>query len=95
MRSIFGWSYPPGCSGPPEFDGPCEVCGQKPADTACICPECPVCNVYGDPDCYEKHGLVRTAEQIEGRKKADEAEREYIEAMEKSMPEESIFDEES
>lgn len=70
-RLIFGWSYPPGCSGPPEdYQGPCEVCG-KDTDN-CICPECPTCQSYGDPACYEKHGLVRTQEQIEGRKIYDE-----------------------
>lgn len=35
MRSIFGWSYPPGCNGPPDIyddtegedEWECEVCG--------------------------------------------------------------------
>lgn len=52
---VFGWSYPPGCSGPPDYDGPCDVCGQNFDN--CICPECPICEVYGDPDCYKTHGL--------------------------------------
>jgi hypothetical protein len=52
---IFGWSYPPGCSGPPDDDYPCEVCGQFVDD--CICPECPECGSFGDPLCYQKHGL--------------------------------------
>lgn len=61
-RSIFGWSYPPGCSGPPDDDeGPCEVCGLAVDD--CICPECLVCGAYGDPYCYLEHGLRRTEEQ--------------------------------
>ena len=68
MRSIFGWSYPPGCSGPPdENECPCLVCGLWPDD--CICTECPVCSSIGDPACYstpelEAHGLVRTEVQI-------------------------------
>jgi hypothetical protein len=33
-RSIFGWSYPAGCSGPPDGDGPeeCPSCGAPNAD---------------------------------------------------------------
>jgi hypothetical protein len=73
-RSIFGWSYPPGCSGPPEYDEePCEICGEHIDN--CICPECPVCGAVGDPLCYKAkphpygkyypghHGMVRTEEQ--------------------------------
>ncbi len=57
MRSVFGWSYPPGCSGPPDDgpDGPCEVCGEPVLK--CKCPECPVCGNWGDPKCYQDHGL--------------------------------------
>lgn len=39
---IFGWSYPPGCSGPPD-DGPeppCQMCGEY--EDKCKCPECQV-----------------------------------------------------
>lgn len=73
MRSIFGWSYPPGCSGPPDYDDyPCEICGELPDN--CICPECPVCGAVGDPQCYkvrpkgyshlgDHHGLVRSEVQ--------------------------------
>lgn len=67
MSGIFGWSYPPGCSGTPwDDEGPCEVCG-KDVDR-CICPECPECGVHGDPQCYDTehgHGLVKTPEQVE------------------------------
>jgi len=65
---IFGWDYPPGCSGTP-FDEPdvCEVCGGDPdssrPEAACICPVCPVCGQAGDPDCYVAHGLVKSPEQ--------------------------------
>jgi len=61
---IFGWSYPPGCHSVPgdEDDGPCLVCGQSEED--CICPECPECGSVGSPECYEKHGMVRTEEQV-------------------------------
>jgi len=61
MRSIFGWSYPPGCSGPPDEEGPCYLCGQDVDH--CICPECPVCGAVGDHLCYLDHGLHRTEEQ--------------------------------
>lgn len=55
---IFGWSYPPGCSGPPDDDGPCEVCGKHIDD--CICPECATCGDVGNPHCYKDHGMVKT-----------------------------------
>jgi hypothetical protein len=62
MRSsIFGWSYPPGCSGPPDDPGFCEVCGEN--IDYCECPECPICHEYGNPDCYKFHGMKRTEEQ--------------------------------
>lgn len=59
MRSVFGWDYPPGCSSLPwdEPDPPCEICGED--IDSCICPECPVCEEYGDPRCYLEHGLNR------------------------------------
>ena len=63
---IFGWSYPPGCSGPPDDEFPCEVCGKMADD--CICPECPVCGEKGSYTCYTANsecGLVRTQEQID------------------------------
>lgn len=61
---MFGWSYPPGCSGPPDDEeGPCSICGLAIDD--CICPECAVCGCVGDPSCYDAHGLVRTQAQID------------------------------
>jgi len=47
----FGWSFPPGCTSVPG-DEPvwCEVCGGCEDD--CVCPECPVCKIYGNPECY-------------------------------------------
>lgn len=70
---LFGWDLPPGCTmndiDPPI--PPCEVCGLDP-DDGCVCPECPVCDVIGDPKCYGQHGLVRTAEQIASRAALDE-----------------------
>lgn len=50
-HSVFGWSYPPGCSGPPDEDEPCQICHQFD----CICPECEVCGVAGDPACINTH----------------------------------------
>jgi len=45
-HSIFGWSYPPGCSGPPEPDEqPCDICWRSIED--CTCPECQTCGVQG------------------------------------------------
>lgn len=83
MRNIFGWSYPPGCSGPPEYDEQCEVCGLE-VDT-CICPECK-CGETGNPDCYENHGLEMSDAQreslarIEALEEADaKAESDYYE----------------
>lgn len=64
---IFGWSYPPGCSGPPDDDeGPCECCGM--AVDVCVCPECTVCHVHGDYRCYAfgAHEMVYTDDQIVG-----------------------------
>lgn len=58
---IFGWSYPAGCSGPPEEPEYCEVCGNH--YDSCICPECRVCKNQGDPHCYIYHKLKRTEEQ--------------------------------
>lgn len=58
---IFGWSYPPGCSGPPEPPEICEVCGEHYDN--CECPECEVCGDIGSFYCYKHHGLKRTEEQ--------------------------------
>lgn len=67
----FGWSYPPGCSGPPDDgDDICIVCGKTVDD--CICPECPECGTAGDPACYQNHGLVLTQEQIDSKEKFDQ-----------------------
>lgn len=46
---------------PYDEDYPCEVCGEY--EDKCICPECPVCGDYGNPDCYLNHGMKRTEEQ--------------------------------
>ena len=66
MRSIFGWSLPPGCSmqdiNALSEEGPCAVCGQY--EDCCICPECRECSSVGDPACYEHHGLARTDQQV-------------------------------
>ena len=48
-----------------EEDYPCECCGHDCAD--CICPECPVCGVAGDKECYEKGYLKYTEEQLAGQ----------------------------
>ena len=69
--SVFGWSYPPGCSGPEECDTTCAVCGRDQELNQCICPECPECGSHGDPVCYEQHGMERSQEQIASRAKIE------------------------
>lgn len=80
---IFGWSYPPGCTGTPYDDvfGECEVCGKDVDD--CICPECPRCETVGDPRCYQNHGMIRTLAQITSRNEADKARADEVEAEKK------------
>jgi hypothetical protein len=55
------WGDPP--------DPLCEVCGATPDH--CVCPECPVCGVAGDPACYPGHGLERSEEQIASASRND------------------------
>jgi len=75
--SIFGSSYPPGCSGTPyDNDYPCEVCGET--EDNCICPECPVCGEVGNPDCYIEHGMILSDEQKKRQEERDK--REYMQA---------------
>ena len=70
-RPNFGWSYPPGCSGPPEYDITCPVCLGYP-ETDCRCEECPVCGEAGNPDCYVMlaenrfgHGMFLSHQQLD------------------------------
>lgn len=44
-------------------DPTCEICGNDPSH--CVCPECPVCGLVGDPGCYPGHGLEKSEEQTE------------------------------
>jgi len=69
MRSVFGWSLPPGCRTLPgeEPVGPCETCGGDPEGDSCVCPECHVCHLVGNTVCYDDHGLVYSAEQLAGQ----------------------------
>jgi hypothetical protein len=76
MRSVFGWSLPPGVTNrmiDEQMSGPCAVCGASEDD--CVCPECHVCGTVGDPKCYAEdgHGLVLTCEQIVSAKEAASA----------------------
>ena len=32
---------------------PCDICNHDPAN--CVCPECEVCGVAGDPSCINNH----------------------------------------
>lgn len=73
MRNVFGHSYPPGCSGPPEGDESCSVCGAYDTDQ-CVCAECPECGTHGDPHCYRDHGMTRTTEQVNLFKARQDAE---------------------
>ncbi len=80
--SKFGWSYPPGCSGPPdEYEGPCRCCGRSCDD--CICPECSVCCSVGDPRCYTEHGLAYNDEQLEGKTAMELARQQELAAEER------------
>jgi hypothetical protein len=45
-------------------DGPCETCGGDPA--SCACPKCPTCGRVGAPECYEKHELSYSRDQLDG-----------------------------
>jgi hypothetical protein len=58
QMSVFGWSYPPGCSGPPEDDRDCEGCPvcYQPEDK-CVCRVCPGCECVGDPSCYREEAI--------------------------------------
>jgi hypothetical protein len=72
-----GWNLPPGVTyamiDDIFDDQPCDVCGQYTG--VCVCPECPICGSYGDPNCYDHlpggHGLVRSPEQVELRSAAE------------------------
>lgn len=68
-RNIFGWSYPPGCSGPPEDDTTCPACGldsELAEDKGgCSCSPCAVC---GEPGCIthmESRAIRREIERLE------------------------------
>ena len=61
---IFGWSYPPGCSGPPDDDIYCAVCCL--IDGNCICFECEICGEAGNPDCYvDKNGIDTRVDRLQ------------------------------
>jgi len=81
----FRWSYPPGCSGPPDGPETCEVCGARDLDD-CVCPECPTCGEHGNPGCYATtenggHGMETTEEQRHGAAMQSEQDRLTNEAM--------------
>ena len=40
----------------------CKVCLNN--DEACICPECPNCELKGDPGCYKDHTLLLGKDQL-------------------------------
>jgi len=62
MSNVFGWHYPPGCSGPPDiYDMPCALCLES--EDRCCCPECPECQAVGDYNCYENHGMRLSLKQ--------------------------------
>lgn len=63
--------------------GPCDVCAGDPealidAPKAVSAPECPECGAWGDPQCYENHGLVRTEGQILNRAKYEAEQQEEM-----------------
>lgn len=85
-RSIFGWSYPPGCSGPPDDPEFCEVCGNDV--DSCVCPECKVCGEVGRPSCYKDHGMVMDVQQLTAKVAADKRQKEEEERWERRAEEE-------
>lgn len=61
--SIFGWSYPPGCSGLPDDDeGPCDRCGENLQN--CQCPECPVCSNVGCVDHLSQEEAAKLIKEL-------------------------------
>ena len=87
MSRLFGWDLPPGVTqrhideqaGVSEI---CEVCGYVVGK--CVCPECPVCSMNGNPDCYNE-GTIRAAHGLE-KSKAQQigyAKRQIIELKER------------
>lgn len=57
--SKFGWSMPAGaweCRLPGEDDEFCEICGCDAVQ--CVCPECPVCKIVGNPACVGNHAPI-------------------------------------
>lgn len=59
---------------PPEEN--CQMCGHNPG--SCVCEECTECGQVGDPECYVKHGMVETDEQIQGRIRHDPQPDDYM-----------------
>jgi hypothetical protein len=99
MRNIFGWDLPPGCTHA-DIDRaagvgqPCDMCGLDVDSEECICEECPVCGAYGDPYCYEHHGMPYNMAQYMTLKEQEakweeeaRAENEYYEQMMKEEEE--------
>lgn len=79
MNKMFPSDYPPGCHSVPDYEpAMCEVCGgdhglgcpDEPG--SCICPDCPKCGQFGDPNCYRNHGLVITWAQANQLKTMEE-----------------------
>lgn len=60
----FGWSYPPGCSGPPDDDDrPCNHCGRCVYD--CICEVCEICGVIDKQNCHTEIDGVMYPNQLD------------------------------
>jgi len=80
----FGWSYPPGCSGPPDEPEDCDVCGALDL-TLCVCRVCRTCGAAGDPSCYADYvgqwrkpcgaSMHKTAEQFRNAARREAADR--------------------
>jgi hypothetical protein len=58
-------------------EGWCEVCGKD--ESICICPQCPVCEEYGNPKCYTDHGMTLTTEQITSKTEVEKSQKEQEE----------------
>jgi len=96
-HSIFGWSYPPGCSGPPDEEPEyCEVCGLNVYQ--CVCPKCPICEETGQLLCYNPDSgysegttaLELTPEQIKAMERVIDLE--YITASQDKVWEKEEYE---
>lgn len=79
--NIFGWSMPPGCSGPPEPPDDCPLCGLGHDD--CECPECEVC---GDQGCLTHLDDDEALQRLRQAKRTAHAMRQELARRDRAQP---------